>query len=219
MTEQAILTGVVFVLAYALIAAEWVHRTIIALLTAAFFILIKVLDQHHAFEAIDLNVIFLLLGMMIIAHIMSTTGVFELLAIRAVKLAKGDPYRMLVALSLLTAVASAFLDNVTTVILIAPMTFYVASALQMRPTMFLIAEVLAANIGGTATLIGDPPNILIGSASGLDFVAFLANLAPVAIVILIVFLGVARFTLVKGTTVNPALRERAAPDRRGQADH
>ncbi len=177
------IAAVLFVLSYAAIIAEWAHKTVIALLGAALVILLKVLDQHEAFEAIDLNVIFLLAGMMVMANVMATTGVFEWLAIRSAKLARARPFLVLLSLSALTAVASAALDNVTTVVLIAPVTIFLASLLELDPRPLLIAEVIASNIGGTATLIGDPPNILIGSASGLDFIAFLANLAPIALLI------------------------------------
>lgn len=182
MDPLIIATGV-FVLSYAAIITERAHKTIVALVGGSLVIILKVLDQEHAFEAIDLNVIFLLAGMMVIANVMATTGVFEWLAIRSAKLARGRPFVLLLALSVLTALLSAALDNVTTVVLIAPVTIFLASLLDVDPRPFLIGEVVASNIGGTATLIGDPPNILIGSASGLDFMAFLANLTPIALML------------------------------------
>lgn len=182
--DPVLVAAAIFVISYAVIVAEWAHKTIVALLGASLVILFKVLDQKQAFEAIDLNVIFLLAGMMVLANVMATTGVFEWLAIRSAKLARGRPFLILVTLSVLTAAASAALDNVTTVVLLAPVTLFLASLLDMDPRPLLIAEVMASNIGGTATLIGDPPNILIGSASGLDFIAFLTNLAPVTLLIL-----------------------------------
>lgn len=178
--DPLIIATAVFVLSYAAIITERAHKTVVALVGGSLVIILKVLDQEHAFEAIDLNVIFLLAGMMVIANVMATTGVFEWLAIRAVKIAQGRPFVIMLSLSVLTAVLSAALDNVTTVVLIAPVTIFVASLLDVDPRPYLIAEVMASNIGGTSTLIGDPPNILIGSASGLDFMAFIANLAPIA---------------------------------------
>jgi len=177
------IAGLVFVVAYALIAVEPFDRTIIALLGGLAVIVLGVIDQHEAFAAIDLNVIFLLAGMMVIAGILARTGLFDWLAVRSLRLADGRPIRMLLLLTTITAVLSALLDNVTTVVLIVPVTISIARRLDVTPVPYLIALVLASNIGGTATLIGDPPNILIGSAAGLDFTAFLVNLAPVTVVI------------------------------------
>lgn len=175
---------------YALIITERVHKTVIALLGGVAVILLRVLSQDEAFAAIDFNVIFLLAGMMMLANMLAKTGVFQWLAITAGKLAQGRPFYVLTLLAALTAVLSALLDNVTTVVLVAPVTLFLASILQMDPRPLLLAEVLASNIGGTATLIGDPPNILIGSAANLDFVAFLLNLAPVALIIFPAFLAI-----------------------------
>jgi len=185
------LAGGVFLLTYALIVTERVHRTVSALLGGVAMILLGVLPQKQAFHAIDWNVIFLLAGMMAIANILRETGLFQWIAVQAVKLGRGDPFRILIILSLVTAVSSAFLDNVTIVVLVAPVTLFVAASLRVSPLPFLIAEILACNIGGTATLIGDPPNILIGSAAGIDFLTFAANLAPIALLILIAFIGLA----------------------------
>ncbi len=185
------IAGIVFVVAYALIAVEPFDRTIIALLGGLTMIVLGVIDQHEAFAAIDLNVIFLLAGMMVIAGILAKTGLFDWLAVRSLRLADGRPMRMLLILATITAILSAFLDNVTTVVLIVPVTISIARRLGVTPVPYLIAQVLASNIGGTATLIGDPPNILIGSAAGLDFTAFVVNLAPVSIVIYGAFAGIA----------------------------
>ena len=184
--------GAIFVLAYALIAFERFDRTLIALLAGFVVVALGIIDQHAAFEAIDLNVIFLLAGMMVIASTLARTGLFEWLAIRSVRLSGGEPLRLLLILSLVTAVLSAFLDNVTTVVLTAPITLSVARRLDISPTPYLISQILASNIGGTATLIGDPPNILIGSAAGLDFAAFLMNLAPVTVLVFVAFVVVMR---------------------------
>jgi len=190
---EVLLAGGIFVATYALIATERLHKTVAALAGGVLMVVLGVVSQEEAFAAIDFNVIFLLVGMMVIANVMRRTGVFQWVAIRSVRVAQGDPWRILVVLCTITAVASALLDNVTTVILIGPITLFIASALRVSPVPYLIGEILASNIGGTATLIGDPPNILIGSAAGIDFATFLFNLGPVAVLIFGAFLVVARF--------------------------
>jgi Na+/H+ antiporter NhaD/arsenite permease-like protein len=182
------IAGGVFVAAYALIASERFDRTVVALLGGFGVVALGVIDQHEAFAAIDLNVIFLLTGMMVMAGVLARTGFFEMVAIRAVKVSDGRPFRLLVTLAVVTAVLSAFLDNVTTVVLLVPITLSIAGALGISPYPFLVSQILASNIGGTATLIGDPPNILIGSHAGLDFGAFLVNLGPVVVVIMAAYL-------------------------------
>ena len=191
--NQVWLAGGIFLITYALIVTERVHRTIAALLGGVAIILVGVLNQDQAFQSIDWNVIFLLAGMMMIASILSDTGFFQWIAVQSVRFGKGDPYRIMVILVLVTAITSALLDNVTSVILMAPVTLFIAASLGVSPVPFLIATILASNIGGTATLVGDPPNILIGSAAGIDFITFAANLAPIALFILVVFLGLAWF--------------------------
>jgi len=192
----AILAVLIFVGAYVLIATERIHRTAAALGGAALMLLIHATDAEHAFfaeeSAIDWNVIFLLLGMMVIVGVLKLTGVFEFLAIWAAKRAKGKPFRLMVMLVTITAVASALLDNVTTVLLIAPVTFLVCERLALPVAPYLIAEVMASNIGGTATLVGDPPNIIIASRAGLTFNDFLIHLAPLVVVLMIVFIGMCR---------------------------
>jgi Na+/H+ antiporter NhaD/arsenite permease-like protein len=183
----------IFLITYALIVTERVDRTVSALLGGVAMILFGLLTQEQAFQAVDWNVIFLLAGMMILANILRETGLFQWIAVQAVRLGRGQPFRILVILSLVTAVASALLDNVTIVVLVAPVTLFVAASLRVSPVPFLIAAILASNIGGTATLIGDPPNILIGSAAGIDFLTFAANLAPISLVILVVFVGLSWF--------------------------
>jgi Na+/H+ antiporter NhaD/arsenite permease-like protein len=190
---DALLAGLIFVAVYALIATERLDKTLAALLGGTVVVLLGIVSQERAFEAIDLNVIFLLAGMMVLAGILRRTGFFQWLAIRSVRIAGGEPYRLLIVLSVVSALISAFLDNVTTVVLLAPVTLYIAGVLRVSPVPFLISEILASNIGGTATLIGDPPNILIGSAAGLGFVEFLLNLGPVAVLILVAFLFATRF--------------------------
>ena len=192
----AILAVLIFVGAYVLIATERIHRTAAALGGAGLMLLIHATDAEHAFfaeeSAIDWNVIFLLLGMMVIVGVLKLTGVFEFLAIWAAKRAKGKPFRLMVMLTVITAVASALLDNVTTVLLIAPVTFLVCERLALPVAPYLIAEVMASNIGGTATLVGDPPNIIIASRAGLTFNDFLIHLAPLVVILMIVFIGMCR---------------------------
>jgi Na+/H+ antiporter NhaD/arsenite permease-like protein len=188
---QAIIAITVFVVAYVLIASEKIDRTKVALGGAALMLLLHVTDAHGAFfseeTGVDWNVVFLLLGMMVIVSVLRQTGVFEYVAIWAAKRARGRPYRLMVMLVLITAVASALLDNVTTVLLIAPVTFLVCERLALNVVPYLIAEVMASNIGGTATLIGDPPNIIIASRADLSFNDFLVHLAPLVVLLLAVF--------------------------------
>jgi Na+/H+ antiporter NhaD/arsenite permease-like protein len=211
------IAAAVFIGAYTLIALERFDRTLIALLGGLLVIVLGVIDQHEAFDAIDLNVIFLLAGMMVIASIVARTGLFEWLALRSVRLAHGRPLRLLIILSLVTAVLSAFLDNVTTVVLIVPVTLSVARRLGVSPVPYLISQILASNIGGTATLIGDPPNILIGSAAGLDFNAFLINLGPVTLLVFIGFLLMAPLMFRRGLRVPELAREFAVESSEGAA--
>ncbi|NLU50407.1 MAG: hypothetical protein GXX09_08360, partial [Syntrophomonadaceae bacterium] len=181
---QLWLSVLIFVLAYVMIIIEKLPRAVVALTGGIATIVLGILSQEQAVRAIDFNTIGLLVGMMIITGITRKSGVFEYLAVKSAKLAGGRPAAMLVALSLVTAVASAFLDNVTTVLLIIPVTFSITDRLGVSPVPFLVAEIMASNIGGTATLIGDPPNIMIGSATHFGFLDFLTNLAvPVSIVL------------------------------------
>jgi Na+/H+ antiporter NhaD/arsenite permease-like protein len=183
------IAGGIFVLAYALIATERLDRTLVALLGGLLVIVLGVIDQHDAIAAIDFNVIFLLAGMMVLAGGLSQTGFFEFVAGHAIRRSRGEPFRLLIILVLVTAALSALLDNVTTVVLITPVTLSIARTLKVPPMPYLISQILASNIGGTATLIGDPPNILIGSAANLSFADFLVHLAPVVLVIMVAFLA------------------------------
>ena len=186
----------IFIVAYILIITEKVHKTVVALSGASLMLLLGVLTQHEAFNVeelgVDWNVIFLLLSMMIIVDLMKPTGVFEYVAIKSAKMGRGSPVKILAIFAVVTAVASAFLDNVTTVLLIAPVTLHIAEALEVDPIPFLISCALASNIGGTATLIGDPPNIMIGSRAGLDFMAFLYHLAPAIVIVMAVYVVMAK---------------------------
>lgn len=207
MTLQAVAGLAIFGVTYLLIATERMHKTLAAMAGGIAMVLLGVVSQEHAFDEIDFNVIFLLAGMMILAGIIRKTGVFGWIAVRAARLARGDPYRILVILSVITAVASALLDNVTTVVLVGPITLFLAARLGMNPFPFLMSEILASNIGGAATLIGDPPNILIGSAAGLDFGAFLLNMAPLSAILLALYLFAARWLFRGLLTADPALRD------------
>jgi Na+/H+ antiporter NhaD/arsenite permease-like protein len=203
------IAGGVFLVAYALIAWERFDRTLVALLAGLLLIVIGVLDQREAFAAVDFNVIFLLAGMMVLASALGRTGFFRWLAIRSVRLSHGDPLRLLITLCVITAGLSAFLDNVTTVVLMTPIILSVSHRLDISPLPYLISGILASNIGGTATLIGDPPNLLIGSAAGLDFGAFLANMTPVVVLIFGAFL-LAMVLLFRGALKVPDERREAA---------
>ncbi|MFA1538654.1 ArsB/NhaD family transporter [Actinomadura monticuli] len=206
---QATAAIVVFVAAYVMIASEKVHRTAVALGGAGLMLLLHITDSEGAFfspeSGIDWNVVFLLLGMMVIVSVLRRTGLFEYVAIWAAKRARGRPYRLMVMLVVLTAAASALLDNVTTVLLIAPVTFLVCERLALRPEPYLIAEVMASNIGGTATLVGDPPNIIIASRGGLSFNDFLVHLAPLVVLLMIVFCLLCRWLFRSAFTYDPDL--------------
>ncbi|MGE5704833.1 MAG: SLC13 family permease, partial [Clostridia bacterium] len=186
MEQQAILAIGIFLVIYAMIISEKIHRTIVAMIGGILMVALGIVDQETALHHIDFNTLGLLVGMMIIVAITAETGLFKYIAVLAAKRAKGEPVRILVALALITAFGSAFLDNVTTVLLMVPVTFSITRQLRVPPLPFLISQIIACNIGGTATLIGDPPNIMIGSAvKELTFMAFIANLTPVVIIIMI----------------------------------
>lgn len=187
MEQQAVWAIIIFLITYGLIVAEKIHRTIVAMLGAAIVVVFGIVDQESALHHIDFNTLGLLVGMMIIVGITADTGFFKYIAVLSAKKAKGDPVRILVLLSIVTAGASALLDNVTTVLLMVPILFSIARQLQVPPFPFLVTQIIACNIGGTATLIGDPPNIMIGSAvKELTFMDFLENLAPIVALILAV---------------------------------
>ncbi len=173
----------IFIITYAIIVSEKINRTSIALFGATMLLFTKVITQETAIEKIDFNTIGLLIGMMIIVNILRRTGIFGYLAIKAAKAVNGEPWKIIVVFSIFTAISSALLDNVTTILLIVPITLVITDTLESNPIPFVLPLILVSNIGGTATLIGDPPNIMIGSATGLGFVDFIVNLAPVIIVI------------------------------------
>ena len=201
----------IFAVSYGLIITERIHKTIVALGGAALMIVSGVVTQDEAFYShefgVDYNVIFLLIGMMIIVNIVRDTGLFEVLAIWSAQRAGADPFRMLALLALVTAVLSAMLDNVTTVLLMAPVTLSIAKRLRLDPVPFLIVEAIASNIGGTATLVGDPPNIMIASKAQLGYLQFLIVLGPAVVGIMAVFLVGLRLLYGGSLQVAPHLKE------------
>jgi Na+/H+ antiporter NhaD/arsenite permease-like protein len=202
------LAVVIFLAALATIATERIHRTKVALLGAILMLLTQTIDQEHAIEAVDWNTIGLLAGMMLIVKLTETTGVYTYLAIRAGQLSGGRPILVVAALAGATAVLSAFLDNLTTVLLMVPITFLLADTFDIDPIPLVIIEVLASNIGGTATLIGDPPNILIAGATDLSFTDFVGNLAPISIVVLVAVVGLLYLVFRRRLYIEPAARAR-----------
>ena len=208
METATIVAIVIFVVAYALIISEKVHRTIVGLFGAMLMILFGIIDQEVAVHHIDFNTLGLLMGMMIIVNITSETGLFNFLAIWAAQKVKAQPIALLVVLSSITMVCSALLDNVTTVLLTVPITFSITSQLKVDVMPYLISQILASNIGGTATLIGDPPNIMIGSAVGLDFMAFVENLTLISIIIFILVQFILIGLYHKGLHTQPELQDK-----------
>ncbi len=198
----------IFVAALALIASERVDRTKVALLGAVLMLITQVIDQEHAVEAIDFNTIGLLTGMMIMVKLTETTGIYTWVAIRAGQVSRGRPLAVVASLAVTTAVLSAFLDNLTTVLLMVPITFLLADALDIDPIPLVIIEVIASNIGGTATLIGDPPNIIIAGATDLTFTDFIVNLGPIAAVSFVVVTGLLYLAYRSQLQVAPEARKR-----------
>ena len=208
-----IITGAILFIAYVFIASEKIQKSVVALAGAALVMLLGLIPfggeagdgkvLKGVFEYVDFQVIFLLIGMMIIVNIASRSGVFKWMALNLLKITKGHPKTVLFALAAFTAVASAFLDNVTTVVLMMPITFVIAKEFDTDPVPFLITEVLASNIGGTATLIGDPPNIIIGTRAGLSFMNFVNELTPIVTIIFLVAISTLVFLFRKGLKATP----------------
>lgn len=204
---MAVLAGILFILMYAVIVSEKIHRTVAAMLGALLMIVSGILSQDTALHHIDFNTLGLLVGMMVLVGVTSHTGLFDYVAIKAARMAKAEPRRILVYLGLITAVFSGFLDNVTTVLLMVPVTFSITQKLHINPMPFLLTQIIASNIGGTATLIGDPPNIMIGSAvKELTFMAFIENLAPIAIFNLLIVIFLVEVIYRKGLKTTPELQ-------------
>ena len=206
MTSVQIVAVAVFVGVMALIVSEKVHRATAALAGAVLLIAIGIIDFNTAMGHIDFNTLGVLCGMMLFVSIIKESGLFEYLAVKSAKVAKGDPWLIMVAFVVITAVLSAFLDNVTTVLLVGPMTFTVCKMLDVSPIPYFMTQILASNIGGTATLIGDPPNIMIGSATGFSFFDFVIYDGPCVLVVLVVFIVCFRFLYGRHMSVTPEHR-------------
>lgn len=202
----------IFTVSLVTIVTEKIHKTIIALFGASLMLILKIVDQHEAFHleeyGVDWNVIFLLIGMMMIINLMRPTGIFEYIAIRSAKLGRGEPLRIMLIFAVITALLSALLDNVTTVLLLAPVTLLIADALQVDAVPFLIVEALASNIGGTATLIGDPPNIMIASRAKLNFLDFVIHLTPIVIIMMLFCLLLIKLVFGKRLQAKEELKDR-----------
>ena len=208
MEQQAIIAIGIFLLTYGLIVAEKIHRTIVAMIGGALMIILGIVDQETGMHHIDFNTLGLLVGMMIIVNVTAETGLFKYIAVLAAKQAKGDPTKILISLGIITAVFSAFLDNVTTVLLMVPVTFSITRQLKINPFPFLLFQIITSNVGGTATLIGDPPNIMIGSAvKELSFMDFIVNLAPIVVLIMIVFAPIFVLLFRKQITTTEELKQ------------
>ncbi|MBE6471031.1 MAG: hypothetical protein E7000_04905 [Coriobacteriaceae bacterium] len=205
-TTPQIISIVIFVGVFALIISEKVHRTSAALAGAVLLWITHVITFEQGMEEIDFNTLGVLTGMMLFVAVAKQSGIFEFMAIKAAKLAKGDPWRIMVYFVIITAVCSAFLDNVTTVLLISPMTFTVCKILDENPIPFFMTQILASNVGGTATLIGDPPNIMIGSGAGLTFADFICYDGPICVIILVVFIVIFYFLYGRKLTSTPEAR-------------
>jgi len=203
----ALIAVAVFLFTYALIIDERIHRAVAAMLGAAIVVFLGVVSWEGLLQHIDFGTIFLLMGMMIIVNTARGSGLFEYIAIRTTKLAKGSPIRVLILFALVTAVVSAFLDNVTTVLLLTPMLLYVSKVMKLNPVPFLVTEIFASNIGGAATLIGDPPNIMIASSAGLTFNEFLIHLGPIMVVNMGILIGLMYLIYGRSMKVDPGERE------------
>ncbi|MEF3254421.1 MAG: ArsB/NhaD family transporter [Deferribacterales bacterium] len=207
-----ILSVSIFFISYIFIATEKINKTVVSLVGGSLMLILHIVDQNEAFHieefGVDWNVVFLLISMMIIINLIRPTGFFEYLAIKSAKFGKGDPLRIMMIFVVITAILSSFLDNVTTVLLIAPVTLSIADALEVSPVPFLIVEALASNMGGTATLIGDPPNIMIASKAKLDFMAFLTNMTPIIIICIIVFLIILKLLFKKRLEIADEIKKR-----------
>ncbi|MEE1312213.1 MAG: ArsB/NhaD family transporter [Lachnospiraceae bacterium] len=186
MTTQQIIAVVIFLVTMTAIMTEKVHRSVASMTGAILLLVTGVLSLDSAIGYVDVNTLGVLVGMMIFVGIVKNSGIFEYIAIKSAKLAKGKPWQIMVIFIIITALLSGFLDNVTTVLLVGPMTLAITSMLKVNPVPYIISQIMASNIGGMATLIGDPPNIMIGSSAGLGFGAFLLNTGAVSLIVLII---------------------------------
>ena len=202
MVSQVIAVAI-FVAVIGVIVSEKLHRAACALIGAMLLVLIGILEPKEALGFIDFNTIGVLIGMMMFVAVVKNSGIFEYLAIKSAKIAKGNPWRIMIAFMIITAVLSAFLDNVTTVLLIGPMTFSICQKLELNPVPYLMTQIMSSNLGGTATLIGDPPNIMIGSSADISFAQFVQYDAPIVIISMVAAVIMFRFIYKKGLTVTP----------------
>lgn len=207
MTVSQIIALVIFVLVIAVIVSEKLHRAACALIGAMLLVLIGILEPAEALEFIDFNTIGVLLGMMMFVAVVKNSGIFEYLAVKSARIAKGDPWKIMVYFMIITAVLSAFLDNVTTVLLIGPMTFSICQKLELNPIPYLMTQIISSNVGGTATLIGDPPNIMIGSAADISFLNFVIYDGPIVIIVMVVTVLTFKVMYRKGLSVSPEKME------------
>lgn len=207
MTATQIIALVIFVAVIAVIVSEKLHRAACALIGAMLLVLLGILEPGEALGFIDFNTIGVLLGMMMFVAVVKNSGIFEFLAVKAAKLAKGNPWRIMVYFMIITAVLSAFLDNVTTVLLIGPMTFSICKTLDLNPVPFLMTQIISSNVGGTATLIGDPPNIMLGSAADISFVQFIIYNGPIVVIVMVATVLGFRLLYGKRLSVSPEKME------------
>ena len=207
MTVTQIIAMAIFVAVIAVIVSEKLHRAACALIGAVLLILIGILEPAEALGFIDFNTIGVLVGMMMFVAVVKNSGIFEYLAVKAARLAKGDPWKIMVYFMIITALLSAFLDNVTTVLLIGPMTFSICKTLELNPVPYLLTQIISSNLGGTSTLIGDPPNIMIGSAADITFLQFCIYDGPIVVIVMIASIIGFRFIYRKGLSVTPEKME------------
>ena len=207
MTASQIVALAIFVAVIAVIVSEKLHRAACALIGAMLLVLIGILKPAEALGFIDFNTIGVLIGMMMFVAVVKNSGIFEFLAVKAAKIARGNPWKIMVYFMIITALLSAFLDNVTTVLLIGPMTFSICKTLELNPVPYLLTQIISSNVGGTATLIGDPPNIMLGSAADISFLQFCIYDGPIVIIVLAASILTFRFIYKKGLTVSPEKME------------
>ena len=207
MTAPQIIALAIFVAVIGVIVSEKLHRAACALIGAMLLVLIGILEPKEALGFIDFNTIGVLIGMMMFVAVVKNSGIFEYLAVKAARIAKGNPWRIMVYFMIITAVLSAFLDNVTTVLLIGPMTFSICKTLELNPIPFLMTQIISSNVGGTATLIGDPPNIMLGSAADITFLQFILYDGPIVVIVMVATILGFRLLYHKGLTVTPEKME------------
>ena len=203
MSVSQIIALAIFAGVIAVIVSEKLHRAACALIGAMLLVLIGILEPVEALGFIDFNTIGVLIGMMMFVAVVKNSGIFEYLAVKAARMAKGDPWRIMVYFMIITAVLSAFLDNVTTVLLIGPMTFSICKTLELNPIPFLMTQIISSNVGGTATLIGDPPNIMLGSAADITFLQFVLYDGPIVVIVMVATILGFKLLYKKGLTVTP----------------